>query len=94
MRKQYEIISELRTEIKTLQADNMKLYEKVRYMQSYRDGGSASVPAMTTSAAPISSGGANDGISKYSSMYEQSMNPFEAFRGRVRSMSSKSVTET
>ncbi|KAG8981539.1 hypothetical protein FRB93_008556 [Tulasnella sp. JGI-2019a] len=82
LRKQYEIISELRTEIKTLQADNMKLYEKVRYMQSYRDGHGGSVPAMTTSAAPISSGSANDGISKYSSMYEQSMNPFEAFRGR------------
>lgn len=85
LRKQFEIISELRTEIKTLQADNMKLYEKVRYMQSYRDG--SSVP-LTTSAAPISSGSsstANDGISKYSTMYEASMNPFEAFRGRVRS---------
>ncbi|KAG8863525.1 hypothetical protein FRB96_008265 [Tulasnella sp. 330] len=84
LRKQYEIISELRTEIKTLQADNMKLYEKVRYMQSYRDGTGGSVPALSTSAAPISSsnGGAADGISKYSSMYEASMNPFEAFRGR------------
>ena len=57
----------------------MKLYEKVRYMQSYRDGGNAT---LTGSAAPISTG-ASDGISKYSSLYEQSMNPFEAFRGRV-----------
>ncbi|KAG8927470.1 hypothetical protein FRC01_007453 [Tulasnella sp. 417] len=79
LRKQYEIISELRSEIKTLQADNMKLYEKVRYMQSYRDAGPSAT--LTTSAAPIGTG-ANDGISKYSSMYEQSMNPFEAFRGR------------
>ncbi|KAG8912989.1 hypothetical protein FRC00_003305 [Tulasnella sp. 408] len=83
LRKQYEIISELRSEIKTLQADNMKLYEKVRYMQSYRDAGPNAT--LTTSAAPIGSG-VNDGISKYSSMYEQSMNPFEAFRGRVRSL--------
>lgn len=64
----------------------MKLYEKVRYMQSYRDNNS--IPSLTTSAAPIASGsgsgGANDGISKYSTMYEASMNPFEAFRGRVR----------
>ncbi|KIO32240.1 hypothetical protein M407DRAFT_18809 [Tulasnella calospora MUT 4182] len=79
LRKQYEIISELRSEIKTLQADNMKLYEKVRYMQSYRDAGPNAT--LTTSAASIGTG-ANDGISKYSSMYEQSMNPFEAFRGR------------
>lgn len=61
----------------------MKLYEKVRYMQSYRDAGPNAT--LTTSAAPIGSG-VNDGISKYSSMYEQSMNPFEAFRGRVRSL--------
>ena len=47
-------------------------------MQSYRDGGNSH---LTTSAAPI--GGASDGISKYSTLYEQSMNPFEAFRGRV-----------
>ncbi|KAG8985697.1 hypothetical protein FRB90_004505 [Tulasnella sp. 427] len=79
LRKQYEIISELRSEIKTLQADNMKLYEKVRYMQSYRDAGPNTT--LTTSAAAIGSG-PSDGISKYSSMYEQSMNPFEAFRGR------------
>ncbi|KAG8907946.1 hypothetical protein FRB99_001454 [Tulasnella sp. 403] len=79
LRKQHEIISELRTEINGLQADNMKLYEKVRYMQSYRDGGNSTI--LTTSAAPISSG-SNDGMSKYSNMYEQSMNPFEAFRGR------------
>ncbi|KIM45231.1 hypothetical protein M413DRAFT_441914 [Hebeloma cylindrosporum] len=37
LRKQFQIISELRTEIKTLQADNLNLYEKVRYMQSYRE---------------------------------------------------------
>ena len=37
LRKQFNIISELRAEVKSLQADNLKLYEKVRYMQSYRE---------------------------------------------------------
>ncbi|CED82054.1 Transcription factor/CCAAT displacement protein CDP1 [Phaffia rhodozyma] len=41
LRKQFESISELRTEIKSLQADNLKLYEKVRYMGSYREDSSA-----------------------------------------------------
>ncbi|KAG8928609.1 hypothetical protein FRC02_006691 [Tulasnella sp. 418] len=79
LRKQFDIISELRTEIKSLQADNMKLYEKVRYMQSYRDGASSST-FTSTSAAPISSG--RDDMGKYQNLYEASMNPFEAFRGR------------
>lgn len=37
LRRQFNTTSELRSEIKTLQADNLKLYEKVRYLQSYRD---------------------------------------------------------
>ncbi|KAI0318257.1 CASP C terminal-domain-containing protein, partial [Amylostereum chailletii] len=42
LRRQFQIISELRTEIRSLQADNLKLYEKVRYMQSYRENTSTS----------------------------------------------------
>ena len=60
----------------------MKLYEKVRYMQSYRNEASAGPSAyLSTSAAPIST--RSDDMGKYKSMYEESMNPFEAFRGRV-----------
>jgi hypothetical protein len=79
----------LRAEIKSLQADNLKLYEKVRYMQSYRDGGSSSIPISGPSG---SSGGSllngvmrsrEDDIGKYKDKYEESMNPFEAFKGRV-----------
>ncbi|KAG8752038.1 hypothetical protein FRC14_007407 [Serendipita sp. 396] len=86
LKKQFDTISELRTDIKSLQNDNLKLYEKIRYMQSYRDEGS-------TAAGPSASTGAsytraqnntprNDGLGKYRSLYEQNMNPFEAFRGR------------
>ncbi|QRV79542.1 hypothetical protein RhiJN_07557 [Ceratobasidium sp. AG-Ba] len=75
LRKQFESISELRGEVKTLQSDNMKLYEKVRYMQSYRDEGSASWSSLTAPQA------AND-LGKYRTMYEDSLNPFQAFRGQ------------
>ncbi|KAF8973105.1 CASP C terminal-domain-containing protein [Flammula alnicola] len=80
LRKQFQIISELRTEIKTLQADNLKLYEKVRYMQSYReDSGSRPVTQLDPLPAPSSR---PDDMSKYQARYEEAMNPFEAFRGR------------
>jgi len=77
----------LRSDIKTLQADNLKLYEKIRYMQSYQDdgpiGGSVAGPS---NAAGTSYSRANparrDDLGKYRSLYEQNMNPFEAFRGR------------
>lgn len=90
LRKQFETISELRTDIKTLQADNLKLYEKIRYMQSYQDegpiGGSTAGPSNIagtsyTRAAPSTSARRDD-LGKYRSLYEQNMNPFEAFRGR------------
>ncbi|TFY80606.1 hypothetical protein EWM64_g3405 [Hericium alpestre] len=86
LRKQFQIISELRTEIRSLQTDNLKLYEKVRYMQSYRENTTNStldpLPAgpSTSTAAPE--------FGKYRARYEESMNPFEAFRGRSVAFSS------
>ncbi|KAJ7594300.1 CASP C terminal-domain-containing protein [Mycena floridula] len=80
LRKQFQIISELRAEIKNLQSDNLKLYEKVRYMQSYReDGASRPVSQLDPLPAPA---GPSDDMSKYRARYEEAMNPFEAFRGR------------
>ncbi|ORY89725.1 CASP C terminal-domain-containing protein [Leucosporidium creatinivorum] len=81
LRKQFETISGLRSEIKSLQADSLKLYEKVRYLQSYRDD----------AASGTQRGGAfqttvrvDEELGKYQNKYEESMNPFEAFRGRER----------
>lgn len=99
LRKQFETISELRTEIKTLQSDNLGLYEKVRYLQSYGPAGARrtgsggdSVIQIGVGAAgrtdasgaypPPRMGGSDD---KYRAKYEESMNPFEAFRGREQS---------
>lgn len=83
LRKQFESISDLRTEIKSLQSDNLKLYEKVRYTQSYRDT-SASGPSGTSGAGMLNGiMRREDDIGRYKDKYEESMNPFEAFKGRV-----------
>ncbi|WVO21140.1 uncharacterized protein IAS62_002445 [Cryptococcus decagattii] len=91
LRKQFETISDLRTEVKSFQADNLKLYEKVRYMGSYRD---SSIAKAGPSGGASSSGGGAGGlltgvlgrrdeeIGKYKDKYDESLNPFEAFKGR------------
>jgi homeobox protein cut-like len=99
LRKQVSTITELRTEVKTLQADNLGLYEKVRYLQSYQQGGgagNASRGGARTYNPAIAARGDWSGASavypptsagedKYRERYEASMNPFEAFRGREQS---------
>ncbi|KIM69039.1 hypothetical protein SCLCIDRAFT_1208454, partial [Scleroderma citrinum Foug A] len=85
LRKQFHAISELRSEIKSLQSDNLKLYEKVRYMQSYREQASVSqldpLPGTSTNVHSGSSRSGDD-FNKWRKRYEEAMNPFEAFRGR------------
>lgn len=92
LRRQFETISDLRTEIKSLQADNLKLYEKVRYMQSYRDnaGGIGMSGSHTGTSTPSGAAGMlngalrsrDDEIGRYKDKYDESLNPFEAFKGR------------
>ncbi|WVW86102.1 hypothetical protein I302_108141 [Kwoniella bestiolae CBS 10118] len=94
LRKQFEIISDLRTEIKSLQADNLKLYEKVRYMGSYSNTSTQSTNNTAGYNVPGSSRGGLNGvgvgvgarrdeeIGKYKDKYDESLNPFEAFKGR------------
>ncbi|KAI0001319.1 CASP C terminal-domain-containing protein [Russula compacta] len=79
LRKQFQIISELRAEIRSLQSDNLKLYEKVRYMQSYRENAHSTLDPLPASSISTPSAGE---LNKYSVRYEEAMNPFEAFRGR------------
>ncbi|KAJ2917790.1 hypothetical protein MD484_g2641, partial [Candolleomyces efflorescens] len=98
LRKQYQIISELRAEIKSLQADNLKLYEKVRYMQSYRGdeygSGSAGSSRPSTSMHMMdypTAGTEHEVSSKYQTRYEETINPFEAFRGREQTRAYQSL---
>ncbi|KAM5530766.1 hypothetical protein V8D89_015573 [Ganoderma adspersum] len=93
LRRQFNIISELRAEVKSLQADNLKLYEKVRYMQSYRED--SSTRPSTLDPLPSNAAGRPDDMSKYRARYEEAMNPFQAFRGReaTRAYESLNVLE-
>ena len=81
--RQSETVSELRNEIKTLQADNLKLYEKVRYLESYSAGVGSGSPAPTSLRNLVGNTRRDEELGKYKSMYEDQMNPFEAFKGRV-----------
>ncbi|KAF9060657.1 CASP C terminal-domain-containing protein [Rhodocollybia butyracea] len=81
LRKQFHAISELRAEMKNLQGDNLKLYEKVRYMQSYREEGGGRVVTSQLDPLPAPTGAADD-MSVYRTRYEANINPFVAFRGR------------
>lgn len=81
LQKQYLTVSSLRTEIASLQKDNLNLYEKTRYVSTY-----SRQPGSTT----LAYGGASSGVSvdgsgtydRYRSAYEANISPFAAFRGR------------
>ncbi|KAG0228381.1 hypothetical protein BGX31_006592 [Mortierella sp. GBA43] len=113
LRQQSEQISNLKNEISQLQRDNLKLYEKAKYMQSYRDDSSGSaVPSTVIDfTSPFRSSGvmgrsagykkddgddiqlqSQDPTDRYRSMYEESMNPFEAFHKKEESRRFNSMT--
>ncbi|WFD36427.1 hypothetical protein MCUN1_003306 [Malassezia cuniculi] len=69
LRRQVEALAELRSETQRLQADNLSMYEKVRYLERT---GPKYPPGATTITVD----------EPYRKHYEQSLNPFEAFRGR------------
>jgi homeobox protein cut-like len=93
LQKQYKTVTSLRSEVSSLQRDNLNLYEKSRYVSSYNRGSSG-----PTAAGSGSTYGANPnpnsisvssptsgapGLDRYRSSYEDSLNsPFAAFRGR------------
>lgn len=78
--RQSDTISELRNEIKTLQADNLKLYEKVRYLESYNSNISAGPSSLRSL---VGNNKRDEELGKYKSLYEDHMNPFEVFKGKV-----------
>ncbi|GAA5828670.1 hypothetical protein JCM3766R1_003781 [Sporobolomyces carnicolor] len=78
LRRQFNTISELRAEIKSLQTDNLKLYEKVRYLQSYRDDAGGMATRQQAGFSNVVRG--DEELGKYQNKYEESMNPFEAFK--------------
>lgn len=72
--KQFQQLSLLQTEVKDLQADNVKLYEKIRYLQGYQQGSTKN--SSSSIAIPVES--------KYKNQYEQRLDPFTTFSNQER----------
>ncbi|XP_029303057.1 cut-like homeobox 1b [Cottoperca gobio] len=58
----------LQNELDSLRADNIKLYEKIKFLQSY----------------PGRAGGSDDTVMRYSSQYEDKLDPFASFSRKER----------
>ncbi|OCK75477.1 hypothetical protein K432DRAFT_337357 [Lepidopterella palustris CBS 459.81] len=100
--KAYQNVSSLRSEIASLQKDNLDLYEKTRYVSTYNRGHPAgsSASAYSTNPNPSTihmSSETSSGLTmdRYRSAYEQNISPFAAFRGResARALKRMSVFE-
>ena len=86
LQKQYATVSSLRSEIASLQRDNLNLYEKTRYVSSYStrptNAAASSSAAYGGNPNPSSVSIASPSEDRYRSAYESSLTPFAAFRGR------------
>lgn len=84
-----EIVRSHKTSVSRLENDNMQLYHKIRYLQSYNSnsnrGGSSGSSGTSHRVAPSQSledgagGGGGDVEARYKGMYEEKMNPFVQF---------------
>jgi len=96
LQKAYQNVSSLRSEVASLQRDNLSLYEKTRYVSTYsRPTASASAysanpnPSTIQMTADTSSGMSLD---RYKSAYESNISPFAEFRGRESARAFKRMT--
>ncbi|XP_066018729.1 protein CASP-like [Pocillopora verrucosa] len=71
LRHNQQQISVLQNEVDTLRSDNVKLYEKIKFLQSYPTKSSGGREEEAT-------------VSRYSSQYEQRLDPFSAFNQREK----------
>eukprot|EP00188_Purpureofilum_apyrenoidigerum_P004100 Plantae.Rhodophyta-Purpureofilum_apyrenoidigerum.ctg4487.p1 GENE.Plantae.Rhodophyta-Purpureofilum_apyrenoidigerum.ctg4487~~Plantae.Rhodophyta-Purpureofilum_apyrenoidigerum.ctg4487.p1 ORF type:complete len:639 (-),score=162.88 Plantae.Rhodophyta-Purpureofilum_apyrenoidigerum.ctg4487:161-2077(-) len=77
-RKLVDKLGSVQAELDALKADNVQLYSKIRYLQSYKDD--------SVSGATAHEGHEEDPsyLSKYHTVYEDMMNPFNVFNRRER----------
>ncbi|KAF1950055.1 hypothetical protein CC80DRAFT_497069 [Byssothecium circinans] len=90
LQKTYQNVSSLRSEVASLQKDNLDLYEKTRYVSSYNrsSGGGPASSASSYAANPNPSkihisDSTSSGLTmdRYRSQYESNISPFARFRG-------------
>ncbi|KAL3671953.1 hypothetical protein V7S43_002620 [Phytophthora oleae] len=76
-----ELAQSYKSTVARLETDNMQLYHKIRYLQSYGGAGSSGDSRVKPnfSALEDGSGGTTDVEARYRSMYEEKMNPFVQF---------------
>ncbi|XP_038548230.1 cut-like homeobox 1b isoform X4 [Micropterus salmoides] len=67
-RSMQQTMQALQSELDSLRADNIKLYEKIKFLQSY----------------PSRAGGSDDTVMRYSSQYEERLDPFASFSKKER----------
>jgi len=95
--KTYATVTSLRSEVASLQKDNLNLYEKTRYVSAYsRTGGTTSssyAQSQPSHTSILSASTPSDNL--YETQYESSISPFAAFRGReaARAYSRMSLPE-
>ena len=89
LQKQDQTVTSLRSEIASLQRDNLNLYEKSRYVSTYNRSSNSQTAAYDAHASSSlesgtggSSGRGGGGVESYRTAYETSLSPFAAFRGR------------
>ena len=87
LRKQLTIISTLRGDLASLQKDNLSLYEKVRYLQHYTKNAASNGDVDVLEEGVRATGTARPsegiGMERYRNTYEESLTPFQVFRGKV-----------
>ncbi|KAJ2713913.1 hypothetical protein H4R19_002009 [Coemansia spiralis] len=94
MREHAATVAELQRQAAQSTQDNLRLYEEIKYLRSYAAGGPSQrdAVAVTVPASKFSRGVDMDSVdAKYKNVYEESLNPFNAFHRRettrrVRSM--------
>lgn len=82
----HKTVTSLRSEIASLQKDNLNLYEKTRYISSHSRASAATSGTGNLgqpSTLPFSSSsGQESALGRYSNSYESNLSPFARFRGR------------
>lgn len=82
LQKAYQNVSSLRSEVASLQKDNLNLYEKTRYVSTYNRGHASAYSSSTNPSTIQVTSDASSNLDRYRSAYEQNISPFAAFRGR------------
>lgn len=77
-RHQKQVVTTLRNEIDTVKSDNVKLYEKIKFIQGYKN--------------KPSTRSAEDAMDKYSKDYEEQINPFQAFNKQEKQRKYQSLS--